>query len=246
MAAPPSRSPDGTSTRPASGSHRCDSPIYGRSSYARSPGACHSCWYMVPDPLPLDKASRWFSGSGNGFRSRRFNEKDRGSGMPRLPMKQVDLDERLVARFWKNVRVTDGCWEWLLSLNDHGYGQIRINRQPFRAHRLSWQIHHGPVPEGMCLDHLCRNRACVNPAHLEPVSVRENNLRGVGACASNAKKTSCRFGHLYTPENTYRRPGFNFRECITCMRGRESDRPKRCYKQCCRGRKRSDAHVEEH
>ena len=85
-----------------------------------------------------------------------------------------------------------GCWEWQGTIDRHGYGRIRSSL----AHRRSYALFVGPIAESLTVDHLCRNRRCVNPAHLEPVSKRENTLRGEGISAKNAKKTHCIRGHL--------------------------------------------------
>lgn len=71
-----------------------------------------------------------------------------------------------------------GCWNWNLAVFGSGYGMDTVNRRPVRAHKRQWELRFGRVPRGMVLDHLCRNRRCVNPDHLEPVSNAENNRRG--------------------------------------------------------------------
>lgn len=99
------------------------------------------------------------------------------------------------------------CWNWPGAIRASGYGAVRANldERGFRtwaAHRAIYTILVGAVVAGIELDHLCRNRKCVNPAHLEPVSSRENCLRGVSVHADNARKTHCKHGHEFTPENT--------------------------------------------
>jgi len=87
-----------------------------------------------------------------------------------------------------------GCWLWAGSVNGDGYGKIFAFGGPRYAHRVSYEIHKGPIPQGMQIDHLCRNPACVNPDHLEAVSNRENTLRGRAGLLRPARDR-CRRGH---------------------------------------------------
>ena len=82
------------------------------------------------------------------------------------------------------------------------------------AHRAAYEVRIGPIPDGMVIDHLCRNRACINPAHMEPVTNRENVLRGTGPSAQHARKTHCNYGHAYDDQNTMHRRGR--RHCRKC------------------------------
>lgn len=103
----------------------------------------------------------------------------------------------------------DHCWEWQRHRFD-GYGHQRYNGRSHPAHRLAYELFVGPVPDGLCIDHLCRNRACVNPAHLEPVTWGENSRRGL-------VKTICKRGHDLTDEaNIYRTPSKRRGQCRKC------------------------------
>jgi hypothetical protein len=104
-----------------------------------------------------------------------------------------------------------GCWLWLGSGNQYGYGRMLINRQSFLAHRVSYEIHKGPIPDGLELDHLCRVRCCVNPDHLEPVTHEENVRRG-----GRMLNTACPSGHPFSPENTWINPKTGWRQCRKC------------------------------
>lgn len=127
-------------------------------------------------------------------------------------------------RFWSKVNKTDSCWLWLGHLDKGGYGQFAYKRSSnCLAHRWAYQSLVGPIgdlPNGRPapLDHLCRVRSCVNPAHLEIVTPRENLLRGVSAQALNAQKTHCVHGHAFTEANTYRYDHNRRRGCKTCRK----------------------------
>lgn len=111
--------------------------------------------------------------------------------------------------------------EWIGGTNGVGYGTFHAGKKlRTYAHRWSYQYHVGPIPDGMHLDHLCRNPKCVNPEHLEPVTCRENLLRGVGPSALHAAKTHCPAGHPYVGDNLYVHPRKGYRVCRACGRER--------------------------
>lgn len=121
-------------------------------------------------------------------------------------------------------RVTEasgGCWIYTGARHTEGYGLVGWRTYGTNyAHRVAYQRLVGPIPDGLQLDHLCRTRPCVRPAHLEPVAMRENIKRGrVGKLNHpSSKKTHCPYGHAYSPENTrfeQNKSGFQ-RRCKTC------------------------------
>lgn len=122
-------------------------------------------------------------------------------------------------RFFAKVEKTRTCWMWTASKAD-GYGRFWIGSRKdgymALAHRISFELSKGPIPDGKTLDHICRNRGCVNPMHLEVVDPVENVMRGISDPALNAKKTHCPRGHEYTPENTYIQQPQGWRHCKTC------------------------------
>ena len=116
------------------------------------------------------------------------------------------------------IRVTEtGCWEWQLYLTPQGYGRWNYRGRNGFAHRIVYELLTNPIPDGLELDHLCRNHACVNPEHLEMVTHRENVLRGESPHAKHARKTHCKSGHEFNEHNTYWRSPTH-RECRECRR----------------------------
>ena len=138
-------------------------------------------------------------------------------------MKQKDLD-----RFLKKIAITDSCWLWT-AYCFKGYGRFKLDGKSRSAYRISYELFIGEIPEGLEIDHLCRNHSCVNPSHLEAVSHKENILRGK-LChinkGHNRYKQSCPFGHFYSKSNTYITPK-GYRHCIECRKKRDKLRRKR-------------------
>lgn len=140
-----------------------------------------------------------------------------------------------IDRFNEKVVISGGCWLWTGSKNDFGYGWFRWlldgRMRTGYAHRFAFEFYRGPIPYGLEIDHLCRNHSCANPWHLEPVTHAENCYRGTSFVAENAKKTHCKDGHAFTPENTYLRVSRHgrMRCCRTCKRaiGRKVDAKRR-------------------
>jgi hypothetical protein len=126
----------------------------------------------------------------------------------------------LAERFWLKVdkqRDTDSCWLWTAARTGAGYGAFSLGRKrdgDALAHRVAYQMRYGSIPEGLTIDHLCRVRHCVNPAHLEVVSMAENLRRGYSPWAINGRKTHCKRGHEFTEENTRHYKGQ--RHCRKC------------------------------
>lgn len=123
----------------------------------------------------------------------------------------MDITERLLSK----VELKDGCWEWTGGKIPRGYGHMNITYAPKMhrheyTHRLSYELFVGPIPEGMCIDHLCRNPSCCKPSHLEVVTFRENIARRVQTNWNGRARRrriqvgdTCLYGHLIEGENVY-------------------------------------------
>lgn len=126
----------------------------------------------------------------------------------------ISLRDRLLAKAVINWET--GCWEWTASRDRDGYGRTQADGARRSVHRVSYEMTYGPIPAGFQIDHLCRVRHCLNPAHLEVVTARVNTLRGETVATANAAKTHCDHGHAFTPENTRIYKGW--RICRACHR----------------------------
>lgn len=113
----------------------------------------------------------------------------------------------------------EDCWLWAGSLNNCGYGRFRLGIKAYAAHRVVYESEVGLIPDGLVIDHLCRTPCCVNPEHLEPVTNKENILRGTAPSAVHARKTHCPRGHEYNEKNTYyqKKGGRQCRPCAVII-----------------------------
>ena len=139
------------------------------------------------------------------------------AGRLRLPPRKGIAAVRVLARITAEA---DGCWLWPGALTHDGYGRIQDQGKARLAHRVVYEHLIGPVPSELQLDHLCRVRRCVNPSHLEPVTLRENLMRGNTPARLNADKTQCPKGHEYAGDNLVNRAD-GARGCRACTLERD-------------------------
>ena len=133
------------------------------------------------------------------------------------------MDREQLGKFWSHVDKTGDCWTWNGRRMSSGYGLWTVRPRLSKAtnvgaHRVAYLLLVGPIPDGLVLDHLCRNRSCVNPSHLEPVTIKENVRRGR---SEYAERTHCPKGHPYDAANTYLYPNPQWRQhraCRQCVR----------------------------
>ena len=123
-----------------------------------------------------------------------------------------------LARLFRGTKPVGRCIIWTKGKTDKGYGTIRKDGRSQVVHRVAYEAQNGPIPPGLILDHLCRNRACLNPSHLEAVTHRINILRGNGAPAQNARKNICSMGHSLLSKSNVRRRRTGGRACRACCR----------------------------
>lgn len=143
----------------------------------------------------------------------------------------VLADPKVKARFWAKVQKTDTCWFWQASHNSREpYGRFLIgsrtdcSRYYVLAHRLAYTWLRGPIPDGLTVDHLCRQPSCVRPAHMELVTMRENILRGSGVTARAARQICCSQGHQFDKERIDKNGNRRRRICSTCKRKSDKKR----------------------
>lgn len=149
--------------------------------------------------------------------TKEFCERCRSKQIRSLTKVSVEkLPQYRINDFWNKVEKGPNCWNWTGTKSSFGYGIFSYRNTSLRAHRVSYELVIGKIPDDLVIDHLCRNRLCVNPAHLEAVESEVNVDRGIGLTARNSRKSECSKGHPFDEINTYIRPGTSWRSCRKC------------------------------
>lgn len=185
--------------------------------------------------MKTDEQRERASAAGKAWHARN-REYVKANGLSRYTLSEEDS-------VWLRVDKGDGCWEWRGAMFSNGYGRFdrRGPRKICMAHRLVYEYVKGPIPEGLDLDHLCRNRACVNPDHLEPVTRQVNLMRGETLSGANARKTHCKNGHAFTPDNLS--PEFPGRRVCLICRTANRKRTNKAYREA--NREKMAAYMRE-
>lgn len=184
---------------------------------AVDPKPCAYCGRPFMPPAYVTKPGQWEKAKHCSISCGRKN----GKARPRKPLPTgVSYAERFLGKVAPNA--SNGCWEWAGHRAPTGYGQVNRNGVTAYAHRVAYELAVGPIPDGLHLDHLCRNPPCVNPAHLEPVTVGENHRRGLWGVL----RTHCFHGHEWVPENLMSN-GEGKRCCKVCHREQGRARKRR-------------------
>ena len=160
------------------------------------------------------------------LRPRSFAQAAVSAGVFRMPNKGWRGNETF--RFWSRVKITEsGCWEWTGGKDQDGYcifdSDFGSKFKSVRGHRWVYEKFVAKIPKEKQIDHLCRNRCCVNPLHMEPVTSKVNTHRGFGLCGINNRKTHCVHGHELAGSNLYIAPKTGWRQCKTCLARRDKE-----------------------
>lgn len=150
-----------------------------------------------------------------------------GINRNRKHLREITLTPKIINKFLNKTKITPSCWIWTGYIDKDGYGML-TDRSRYLVHRISYQLYNGKIIDNMVIDHLCKNRKCVNPNHLDMITKQENNLRSSSPSSINIRKKKCKHGHILTNENTYiqkftyRKPRRLCRKCIsiTCKKWR--------------------------
>ena len=125
-------------------------------------------------------------------------------------------------RFFEKIKHNGLCWEWKGCKLESGYGMFSLNGKLGYAHRASYILFRGLIQTKFVVHHLCKNRSCVNPIHLESITQKDNLLKGDSFQGANGRKTHCIHGHKLTPDNCYTSSGY--RDCKTCRKIRDENK----------------------